>query len=87
MYVYFILVHTGFILYNTRFKTINKLIHGNLLIDGNPLDNCTNENLTLLHKNKCADQTLHMGSLITAFVIRLLKCIISKLALCKISIF
>ena len=87
MYIYFILVHTGFILFNTRFKTINKLLHGNLLIDGNLLDNCTNENLTLLYKkNKCADQTAYAQS-DHRLCFQLLRNIISKLALCKISIF
>ena len=46
------------------------------------------ENLTLLHaNNKVVDQPLHPGSLVSTFFINLLKSIISKLALCKISIF
>ena len=37
--------------------------------------------------NKCADQPAHPRSLISAFVIRLLESIISRLATSKISIF
>ena len=37
--------------------------------------------------NKGADQTLHLHSLISAFVIHLLENIISRLATCEISIF
>ena len=42
----------------------------------------------VLHaNNKGADQTVHRHSLISAFIIRLLECKISKLASCKILIF
>ena len=40
-----------------------------------------------LTNNKGADQLAHLLSLIRAFVIRLLECIISKLATSKILIF
>ena len=47
----------------------------------------TQENLSLVFgNNKGADQTVHLGSLISAFVIRLLESILSKLATSQFSI-
>ena len=41
-------------------------------------------NLTLLHADKGADQPVHTLSLISAFAIHLMKCMLDKLTTCKV---